>query len=289
MTRQQFISVHTTRRISHPSGTPHGGKKLPCKSFFLPLELSPGREQPLIPRGHPLNAAPGHKAPFPQAAGFLTFNQLLPFVSNCTSRQITVTEKVWVIPVAFSSSSYMHTQRASINYLLPAPAKFRDGCLHLFQQAVQSHLPYDDKHDQRVSHQADDEDHRVDSSDDDGDGGGDAGVVVLGVPQGPGGIAVVVRPAQEPAAAGAGGTTGPRGAGRVQLLPENLYGGIHRGNSPHGQEGDGEEGADSRRRVRWKEAREGKKQKCYHSHQTLRPLKFVRVKGSSAAMGTVIC
>lgn len=60
-------------------------------------------------------------------------------------------------------------------------------------------------------------------------------MVVLGVPEGPRGIAVVVRPAQEPAAAGAGGTTGPRGAGRVQLLPENLYGGIHRGTAPTGR------------------------------------------------------
>lgn len=83
-------------------------------------------------------------------------------------------------------------------------------------------------------------------------------MVVLGVPEGPGGIAVVVCPAQDPAAAGAGGTTGPRGAGGVRLLPENLYGGIHRDTAPCGQEGDREESADSRRQVRWEEGREGK-------------------------------
>lgn len=60
-------------------------------------------------------------------------------------------------------------------------------------------------------------------------------MVVLGVPKGPGGVAVVVRPAQEPTAAGAGGTTGPWGAGGVRLLPENLYGGIHRGTGPTGR------------------------------------------------------
>lgn len=181
-----------------------------------------------------MNAAPGHKAPFLQAAGFITFKQLLPSVSNCTPRQTTGTEKVWVIP-ATCSSSCKHSHRASIYYPPPSTAKFRDGHLYLFQQVLQSPLPYDDKHDQRVSHQADNEDHRVDSSDDDGDGGGDAGVVVRGVPKGPGGIAVVVRPAQEPAAAGAGGMTGPWGAGGVQLLPENLYGGIHRGTARTGR------------------------------------------------------
>lgn len=35
-------------------------------------------------------------------------------------------------------------------------------------------------------------------------------MVVLGVPEGPGGVVVVVCPAQGPAAAGAGGATGPR-------------------------------------------------------------------------------
>lgn len=146
--------------------------------------------------------------------------------------------------------------------------------MHLFQQVLQRPLPYDDKHDQRVSHQADNEDHRVDSGDDDGDGGGDAGVVVLGVPEGPGGIAVVVRPAQEPAAAGAGGTTGPWGAGGVRLLPENLYRGIHRGTAPTGRRENGRRVQTSRRQVRWKEGRKGKKQKCYYSHWTLTPLKM---------------
>jgi len=60
-------------------------------------------------------------------------------------------------------------------------------------------------------------------------------VVVLGVLKGPGTIGLVVCPAQEPAAAGAGGTTGPRRAGGVQLLPENLYRGIHRGTAPTGR------------------------------------------------------
>lgn len=140
--------------------------------------------------------------------------------------------------------------------------------MHLLQQVPQSPLPYDDKHYQRVSHQADDEDHRVDSSDDDGDGRGDAGVVVLGVPEGPGGIAVVVCPAQDPAAAGAGRTTGPRGAGGVRLLPENLYGGIHRDTAPAGRREIGRI-ADSRRQVRWEEGREGKETEVLSQ-----PLKF---------------
>lgn len=104
----------------------------------------------------------------------------------------------------------------------------------ILQQILQIHLPYDDKHDQRVSHQADNEDHWVDGSDDDGDGRGDAGVVVLCVPKGPSGIALIVRPAQHPAAAGARRTTGSRGAGGVWLLTENLYGGIHRDTDPSG-------------------------------------------------------
>jgi len=71
---------------------------------------------------------------------------------------------------------------------------------------------------------------------------------VLGVPEGPGGIAVIVCPAQGPAAAGAGGPTGPRHAGGVQLLPENLHRGIHRGHGPHRQERDWEESAGCRRK-----------------------------------------
>lgn len=58
---------------------------------------------------------------------------------------------------------------------------------------------------------------------------------MLGIPEGPSGVAVVVCPAQEPAAAGTGGTTGPWGAGGVWLFPENLYGSIHRGTSPTGR------------------------------------------------------
>lgn len=162
--------------------------------------------------------------------------------------------------------------------------------MHFLQQALQIHLPYDDKHDQGVSHQANNKDHWVDSGDDDGDGGGDAGVVVLGVPKGPGGIALIVRPAQDPAAAGAGGTTGPRGAGGVRLLTENLYRGIHRGTAPSG-------GKETERREKRaggeyagkREEREKKKnQKHYYSHQTLRPLKSVDIKRSSAVVGTVI-
>lgn len=80
-------------------------------------------------------------------------------------------------------------------------------------------------------------------------------MVVLGVPKGPSGIAVIVRPAQGPAAAGAGRATGPRCAGGVQLLPENLYRGIHRGHGPHKQDRDWEESAGYRR----KDARKGKK------------------------------
>lgn len=74
-------------------------------------------------------------------------------------------------------------------------------------------------------------------------------MVVLGVPEGPGGVVVVVCPAQGPAAAGAGGATGPRRAGGVRLLTENLYGGIHRGHGPHGQERDQQESAGCRRQV----------------------------------------
>lgn len=61
-------------------------------------------------------------------------------------------------------------------------------------------------------------------------------MVVLAVPKDPGGIGVIVCPAREPAAtAGAGGPAGPRGAGGVWLLTENLYGGIHRGTVPTGR------------------------------------------------------
>lgn len=113
-------------------------------------------------------------------------------------------------------------------------------------------------------------------------------MVVLGVPKGPGGIALIVRPAQHPAAAGARGTTGSRGAGGVWLLTENLYRGIHRDTDPSGR-------SETERRVQRagdeyagkREERE-KKQKHYHSHRTLRPLKFVQIKGSSAVVGTVI-
>lgn len=69
---------------------------------------------------------------------------------------------------------------------------------------------------------------------------------MLGVPKGPSGIAVIVCPAQGPAAAGAGRATGPRHAGGVQLLPENLYRGIHRDHGSHRQERDWEEAAGER-------------------------------------------
>lgn len=60
-------------------------------------------------------------------------------------------------------------------------------------------------------------------------------MVVLPVPKDPSGIAVIVCPGRGPAAAGAGGLAGPRGAGGVWLLTENLYGGIHRGTLPTGR------------------------------------------------------
>lgn len=60
-------------------------------------------------------------------------------------------------------------------------------------------------------------------------------MVVLAIPEGPSGIAVIVCPAREPAAAGAGGSAGPWGAGGAWLLTENLYGGIHRGTVPTGR------------------------------------------------------
>lgn len=113
-------------------------------------------------------------------------------------------------------------------------------------------------------------------------------MVVLAIPEGPSGIAVIVCPAREPAAAGAGGSAGPWGAGGAWLLTENLYGGIHRGTVPTGRR-------ETRRRVRTAGGKyagkreESKKQKYFHSHRTLRPLKLVGVKRSFAVKGTVIC
>lgn len=103
-------------------------------------------------------------------------------------------------------------------------------------------------------------------------------MVVLAVPKAPGGIAVIVCPALEPAAAGAGGSAGPWGAGGAWLLTENLYGGIHRGTVPTGSR-------DTRRRVHTAGGKDAGKRgerernKYFHSHGTLRPLKLVCDKG----------
>lgn len=272
VTRQQYID--TTRHICHPSGSPHGGKNTALQKFPSFTGAFPRIKQPLIPRGHPLNAAPGHEPPFRRLQDWSLLTSFLLLSLTACPAKPTATETVWVIPLFFSQL-LMYAHPESFHKVLPPlPCQFRGSHLHLFQQVLQSPLPYDDKHDQRVSHQADNKDHRVDSSDDDGDGRRDAGVVVLGIPEDPGSIAVIVCPAQEPAAAGAGGTTGPRGAGGVQLFPENLHRSTHRGRR------------ETCRRVQTAggeypgEREEGKKQKCYHRHQTLGPLQLVCIKGA---------